>query len=333
MDPLSQVFLAMRVKTSKFVRLEFGGNWGFRFEGYDHAHFGVVSQGHCWLSLEQNSAAMPLSAGDCWLLPRGRTHVLRGQLAAQVRPYEEIRSKKVSGVLRHGRAKKAAATILVGNFTFDGQSGQWLTGLLPEIIRFRMDRENSSAMQTILQILAAESQSENMGSTVVISSLADILFVQAIRAYAAQAGPRAAGWLTAISDKQLRFVLSAMHESVGQRWSVASLASSAGMSRSGFAARFKCVLGESPLEYLTRWRMYKAAQLLRESDLKVAKIASLVGYESDAAFNRTFKKIIGEAPGNYRKSFWAAHPPVADPRVPAAPAVSPEPVPSLAAGS
>ena len=84
---------------------------------------------------------------------------------------------------------------------------------------------------------------------------------------------------------------------------MALLASSAGMSRSGFAARFKELVGESPLEYLTRWRMYKATQFLRESDLKVAKIASLVGYESDGAFNRTFKKSVGEAPGEYRRSF------------------------------
>jgi transcriptional regulator GlxA family with amidase domain len=101
----------------------------------------------------------------------------------------------------------------------------------------------------------------------------------------------------------LRFALEAMHEAVEHRWTVKSLASSAGMSRSGFAARFKELVGESPLEYLTRWRVYKATQLLRESDLKVAKIASLVGYESDAAFNRTFKKRIGESPGEYRKAF------------------------------
>ena len=98
-------------------------------------------------------------------------------------------------------------------------------------------------------------------------------------------------------------VLRAMHEAIEKRWTVASLASTSGMSRSGFAARFKQALGESPLEYLTRWRMYKAAQLLREGDRKIAEVASLVGYESDAAFNKAFKRIIGAAPGAYRKSF------------------------------
>jgi AraC-like DNA-binding protein len=304
MDPLSQVFLAMRVKTSEYVRLEFGGSWGFRFDGYEHAHFGVISQGSCWLSLEKNSRPKRFNPGDVWLLPRGHTHSLSDDPATKVRPYDEIRHKKAGGVLRHTRGKQGSATtIIVGNFTFDGQSGKWLTDMLPEIISFRMDRGNSSAMQTILHILAVESQAGSMGSSVVISRLADILFVQAIRAYAGKAGSRGAGWLKGIGDGQLRSALSAMHEAVERRWTVASLASTAGMSRSSFAARFKEVLGESPLEYLTRWRMYRAAQLLREGDLKVAKIASLVGYESDGAFNKTFKRAMETTPGAYRTAY------------------------------
>lgn len=303
MDPLSHVFLGMRVKTSECVRLEFSGSWGFQFDGYEHAHFGVVSQGSCWLSLQQGSEPSRLAPGDCWLLPRGTAHILRDHPHTAVRPYDEVRSKKARGVLRHARGKGASTTIIVGNFTFDGQSGQWLTDALPELITFRMDQGNSSAMQTILQILALESRTESMGSAVVVSRLADILFVQAIRAYAGKAGPRGAGWLKAIGDQQLRFALSAMHEAVEKRWTVASLASAAGMSRSGFAARFKEVLGESPMEYLTRWRVYKATQFLREGGLKVAKVASLVGYESDGAFNKTFKRTMGIAPGAYRASF------------------------------
>ena len=302
MDPLSHVFLAMRVKTSECVRLEFSGSWGFRFDGYEHAHFGVISEGSCWLSLQQHSKAKPLKSGDIWLLPRGCTHFLRNAPLTEVRPYDEIRFKKTGGLLRHAAGEEGRTTIIVGNFTFDGPSGKWLTDVLPEIIAFRMDQGDFSAMQAILQILAVESQSESMGSSVVVSRLADILFVQAIRAYADQSGSRGAGWLRGIGDPQLRLALTVMHEAIEKRWTVASLASIAGMSRSGFAARFEEVLGEPPLKYLTRWRMYQATQLLRESDLKVAKIASLVGYESDGSFNKTFKRTIGTAPGAYRKS-------------------------------
>jgi AraC-like DNA-binding protein len=303
-DPLSDVFMAMRVKTSDCVRLEFNAPWGFRFEGYEHAHFGVVTRGRCWLSLGDTSKLTSLIEGDCWLLPRGDTHTLRDQAETPVRSYREVVSRKAAGVLRYGGGKDGVATdIIIGNFTFDGQSSKWLTDVLPQLIAFRMDRGHSSAMQAILQILSSESRTESMGSAIVLGRLADILFVQAIRAHAAQDDSLKGGWLRAIRDPQMSFALRAMHEGIEKRWTVAALASSAGMSRSGFAARFKQVLGESPLEYLTRWRMYKATQLLREGDMKVAKVASLVGYESDGAFNKTFKRTIGVAPGAYRRSF------------------------------
>src|SRR6185437_4801489 len=228
MDPLSHVFAAMRVKTSECVRLEFRGTWGFRFDGYEHAHFGVVSQGSCWLSLQSNSKGKPLKSGDVLFLPRGHAHILRDDPSTDVRPYDEIRSMKVGGVLRRGSSKEGLTTIIVGNFTFDGESGKWLTDVLPEIINFRLDKGDFSAMQTILQILAAESRAESMGSSVVVCRLADILFVQAIRAYAAQGGSRGAGWLRAIGDRQLRLALDAMHETVEKRWTVGSLASKAG---------------------------------------------------------------------------------------------------------
>ena len=303
MDPLSHVFMAMRVKTSECIRLEFGGSWGFRFNGYEHAHFGVVSRGNCWLSTQHLKPTL-LSAGDCWLLPRGSEHVVSARRDSKIRPYEHVRPRKRKGLVRYSSGHGATTKIIVGNFTFDGPSGKWLTDALPEVITFRMDQGQSSAMQTILQILTLESQAENMGSSVVVSRLADILFVQAIRAHAAQAGATGAGWLQGLADRQLRAALRAMHEEFEKQWTVGELASAAGMSRSAFAARFKQVLSESPIEYLTRWRMHRAMQLLREGDLKIAKVASLVGYESDGAFNKSFKRAIGIAPGAYRKASW-----------------------------
>lgn len=302
MDPLSHVFMAMRVKTSECIRLEFGGSWGFRFDGYEHAHFGVVSRGNCWLSTPGGIEPTLLRAGDCWLLPRGDTHSLSARRDSKIRPYDDVRSRKAHGLLRYSHGQGHPTKIIVGNFTFDESSGKWLTDVLPEVITFRMDQEHSSAMQAILRILVLESQTENMGSTVVVSRLADILFVQAIRVHAAEAGVARAGWLQGLADTQLRLALRAMHEECGKDWTVADLASVAGMSRSAFAARFSEVLRESPIEYLTRWRMHRAMQLLRESDLKIAKVASLVGYESDGAFNKSFKRAIGIAPGAYRSA-------------------------------
>jgi AraC-like DNA-binding protein len=304
MDPLSHILTSVRVNSTECVRLEFGGNWGFRFDGYEHAHFGVLSQGACWLSLIDAARPIPLSAGDCWLLPRGQTHVLLSRPRARIRSYDEIRSLKIGGRLCYSESEGPVTTIIVGNFTLDRHAGKWLTDLLPGLIAFRMDRENpSSAMQTILQILSRESQNQNMGSALITSRLADILFVQAIRAYVEESRDDAAGWLRALADERLSAALSVVHGAIEKRWTVASLAAVAGISRSGFASLFKDVLRETPLDYLTRLRMYKAAQLLRENDTKLAKVASLVGYESEAAFSKAFKKAIGMPPGRYKQGF------------------------------
>ena len=302
-DPLSDVFIAMHVKTAECVRLEFSAPFGFVFDGYEHAHFGVVTEGSCWLSLDKDpSKTIKLMPGDCWLLPRGSTHILRDQADTEIRSYKEVSSKKAAGVLRHFDGEGPLTTLIIGNFTFDGESAKWLVELLPEFIAFRMDEGGSSAMQTILHVLSSESKNASMGSAIIVSRLADILFVQAVRAHAAQAGERGAGWFRAIGDGQLILALRAMHGAIEQHWTVSSLAAKAGMSRSAFAARFTHTLDESPLEYLTRWRMYKATQLLRETDMKVAKIAGAVGYESDGAFSKSFKKLIGNSPGAYRRS-------------------------------
>jgi len=304
MDPLSHILTSVRINSSDCVRLEFGGNWGYRFDGYEHAHFGVLSEGSCWLSMLDAARPLALRAGDCWLLPRGQTHVLRSMPRARIRPYDEIRSFKKNGHLRYAESEGPVTTIIVGNFTLDRHAGRWLTDLLPSLIAFRMDRKDSSSpMQTVLQILAWECQNQTMGSVLITNRLADILFVQAIRAYVEEAGEDAAGWLRALAEEGLSAVLGVVHGAIEKRWTVASLAAVAGISRSGFASRFKKVLGETPFDYLTRLRMYKAAQFLRESDTKLAKVASLVGYESEAAFSKAFKRAIGIAPGRYKNGF------------------------------
>ena len=122
-----------------------------------------------------------------------------------------------------------------------------------------------------------------------------------MRAYIASGPSRSKGWLRAIFDPQLGTALSALHDKVNAPWTVESLAESAGMSRSAFAARFKELLGQTPLEYVTEWRMQKAIQLLEQRDKKLIDVAQSVGYESDAAFSKAFKRVVGANPREYLK--------------------------------
>ena len=125
--------------------------------------------------------------------------------------------------------------------------------------------------------------------------------IQILRAHIASGPERNKGWLRAIFDPQIGTALSAIHDSVSTPWTVESLAGAAGMSRSAFAARFKDLLGQTPLEYVTEWRMQKAMQLLQQRDKKHLDVARLVGYESDAAFSKAFKRVVGANPGEYLK--------------------------------
>jgi AraC-like DNA-binding protein len=139
------------------------------------------------------------------------------------------------------------------------------------------------------------------GSEVVAARLAEVLFIQTLRAYIKSEPERNKGWLRAIFDPQIGAALSAVHDSVSTAWTVGSLAEAAGMSRSGFAARFKELLGQTPLEYVTEWRMQKAMQLLQQRDKKLIDVARSVGYESDASFSKAFKRVVGANPGEYLK--------------------------------
>jgi transcriptional regulator GlxA family with amidase domain len=181
-------------------------------------------------------------------------------------------------------------------------SAKPLKRLLPELILIKADQAQSLALHATLRLLASEMAEPTPGSEVMVNRLADILFIQCVRAHIASTSATCkSGWLRAIFDPRIGAALTAMHEKVESPWTVGTLAAAAGMSRSAFAVRFKELLGETPLEYLTNWRMYKATGLLQDDQRKLLEVAKSVGYDSDAAFSKTFKRIWGVAPREYRR--------------------------------
>ena len=197
----------------------------------------------------------------------------------------------------------APTTIISGWFRFGQTSVKPLKRLLPELILVKADQAQTLALHATLQLLASEMAEPAPGSEVMVNRLADILFIQCVRAHIASSSETCkSGWLRAIFDPKIGAALKAMHEKVENPWTVETLAAAAGMSRSAFALRFKELLGETPLEYLTNWRMYKATGLLQEDDRKLFEVAKSVGYDSDAAFSKAFKRVLGVAPREYRRS-------------------------------
>jgi AraC-like DNA-binding protein len=163
------------------------------------------------------------------------------------------------------------------------------------------DEARTLALHNTVQALASEMAEQAPGSEVVATRLAEVLFIQVLRAHIASGPQRSKGWLRAVFDLQMGAALSTIHDSVKTPWTVESLAEAAGMSRSAFAVRFKELLGQTPLEYVTEWRMQKAMQLLQQRDKKLIDVARLVGYDSDAAFGKAFKRVVGANPGEYLK--------------------------------
>jgi AraC-like DNA-binding protein len=186
--------------------------------------------------------------------------------------------------------------------SFDRASLKPITQLLPSFILIKADQAHTLALHNTMQALSSEMAEQAPGSEVVATRLGEVLFIQALRAHIASGVEwRNKGWLRAIFDPQMGTALSAIHDSVKTPWTVESLAEAAAMSRSAFAAHFKELLGQTPLEYVTEWRMQKAMQLLQQHDKKLIDVARSVGYESDAAFSKAFKRVVGANPGEYLK--------------------------------
>jgi len=323
LDPITDIFRTMHVTAFGQHRLEATAPWGLTGGGQtedkvtapgkkisptDLAHFAMVSRGNCWLSVEGIPEPIPLTGGDCILLARGTSIILRDSPRTRPkRSFSEVAARDRSNVAHYGGGG-APTTIVCGSLSFDRASLKPITQLLPSFILIKADQAHTPALHTTMQALASEMAEQAPGSEVVATRLAEVLFIQALRAHiASEAEWRNQGWLRAIFDPQIGTALSAIHDRANTPWTVESLAEAAAMSRSAFAARFKELLGQTPLEYVTEWRMRKAMQLLEERDRKLIDIARSVGYESDAAFSKAFRRVVGASPREYLKLGFEGH--------------------------
>lgn len=311
MDVLTDVLRTIRLQSQCHGRLELSAPWGIEVNagGRPSSHFYVVSRGAGWLDLDGGSPPVRLSSGDLVLLPRGGQHRLRDDPGTRAVPIEQIAAghdPPFGQVFRYGGGG-ALASLLIGHFTFEGGLGSALVDSLPPLIHVKSDGGRvppgwAQWLDATLQFLAAESAQAQPGAETVVSRLSDILFIQALRAHIASLPDCSRGWLRALKDPPMAAALRRMHEHAEQPWTVEALASHAAMSRSAFAERFTRLVGETPLGYLTRWRMQKAARLMLDGDATLGAIARAVGYETESAFGKAFRRQMGASPGEYRKA-------------------------------
>ncbi len=306
MDVLTDVLNTVRVSAACQGRLELGAPWGLKVPGGEFSKFHVVIQGSCFLELDGESEPILLEEGDLIALPHGDGHVVRDSPTTPPRPIDEWFSS--NGQERCGGAVHVPGTgpltgLVCGRLQFEDPRNHPVLSVLPRVVHLRSAEGKAIPwLESTLRFIACESSSDRPGSDTVVNRLADILFIQIVRGYLNTTPNDSRGWLRALTDPQIGASLGLIHAEPEQSWTVANLASKVGMSRSTFAGRFSELVGEPPLHYITRWRMQKAAALLREGRATLADIADRVGYDSEAAFSKAFKRWVGSAPGAYRRA-------------------------------
>jgi AraC-like DNA-binding protein len=245
-----------------------------------------------------------LAGGDFIFLPQGGPYTLRDALDSRVTPVEQIAKHDEAGAVCQFGGGGAPSSAIWGCFEFEDGGRNPLLESLPPMIHLTAEvGPNVQWLQSTLQFVASETSSGLPGAETVANRLTDILFVHAIRAHisgCAAHGCRANGWLRALADPKIGQALRLIHEAPHKPWTVETLAKAVAMSRSAFAALFAKLVGESPLRYVTAWRMKKATHMLLR-DEPIAVIGQTIGYESDAAFGKAFKKHTGKSPGEFRR--------------------------------
>lgn len=294
MDVLSDTIAAMRTgRPGSGVTMR-DAPWGRAYPQVRGAGFHMVTQGSCWL-IPKRSEPIPLNVGDVVLLYSGVGHGLADSPGT---PLTEIPGP---GEPRLIEGPGPRTTLLCGVYEFERAWSHPLLDSLPDVVHVPARLGHHPRLRAAVELLTAELDAEEPGGDAMVPALLDALLVYILRAWLADQGTEATGWALALRDPVVTTALRAIHEDPAQGWTVESLAARAGTSRATFARRFTAAVGEPPLAYLTRWRMIVAVRALRDTDAPLAAIARRVGYGTEYAFAKAFKRTHGVAPGRWRE--------------------------------
>ncbi len=299
-DPLGEALHLLRMRGGFYCRSELSAPWGLEMPAFtDSSSFHMVVSGEACLDVPGDSPTRMLP-GEFAVVPHGAGHLIRSEPTAHRTGRVDTLPQQMVGdhysVLRHGGGGEP--TVLVcGIVEFDHPTARRLVSLLPPVLW--MDPSRNTASQ-LLALMAEEARRVRPGGEAVLTRVADILVILAIREWVESDPAARRGWVGALQDPQVGRALAAVHRAPEQPWSVAGLAREAAMSRSAFAARFTDLVGEPPMRYVSRWRMETAALALRRG-ATVSELAARSGYDSEAAFARAFKRATGTSPGAVRR--------------------------------
>ena len=307
MDPLSDILSLLKPRSYISAGFDAGGQWSVQFAIQNALIkcYAVIS-GECWLSVESVAEPVRLKAGDCFVLPSGRPFRLASDLALP-----PVDAGTIFPPAREGGVvtlNGGGDFYIVGSrFAVSGDHSAMLLRMLPPIVHI-IKESDQAALRWSVERMMQELRERQPGGFLIAQHLAHMMLVQALRLHLAEGLTSGVGWFFALADQQMSAALSAIHDDPAHRWTLPELAQRAAMSRSTFALKFKECVGETPMEYLTRWRMLLAADRLANSSDPISSIALSLGYESESAFSTAFKRVMSHAPRQYAQAHAASSP-------------------------
>ncbi len=302
--PIGEALRYMQMSGIFYCPSELSEPWGLELPPMANCvWFHALVSGTC--TVEVSGEIHEIRAGDLVLIPHGSGHRAWGAEKTDTPSVFDLPHDYVNeqyATLRHG-GDGGLTTVICGGVSFEHPGARHLIDSLPAVIHVEATRSTRADwLQSTLALLAEETRHGHPGGEAVVSRLCDIVVIQAIRSWIDQDPAARTGWLGALHDDQVGSAIARIHADPARDWTVATLADEVAMSRSAFAARFTDLVGESAMRYVTRWRMYRAIELLRDGQTTVGSVAAAVGYDSEAAFSRAFKRVIGSSPGASRRS-------------------------------
>lgn len=316
MDALSDVLRVSHLSGAVFLHADFTAPWcvsarmtpelcaPFLGSTTHLIPYHYVVEGEFYASVD-GEAPLLLREGEIILFPRNDMHLLGSDLKLKPKAVKDLMLPADGGglcAIHHGGGG-ATARMICGYFGSDSGDGNPVIATLPAMMRFRMDDAGPAEwIRSTFQYAADEIAAGRPGSETVLAKLSELLFVEAVRRYAENLPAEQTGWLAGLRDRAVARTLALMHGDVAHNWSVEEISGAVGLSRSTLSERFTRLIGMSPMQYLAHWRMQVAAQRLKSTSTPLARVAEQVGYESEAAFSRAFKRSFGTAPATWRRS-------------------------------
>ncbi len=296
-DVLTEVLETVHFKSVLYFKQALGQSWGMAIAQGSNAQFHFVTSGECVFEVGGNSGV--LRKGDILIIPHGTAHKLKGDVHANCRPGREMLDEIMQGTWPVPRGFSTVTELICGHYEIDKEVGHPIFNQLPMVIHIsEQSYQRWSLFAAVLELIIAEMDGQRPGHDTISQRLAEVLFILIMRFHYQE---HSSGGTNLFSDRKIYEAVALMHREIEKPWTVNGLAQRVGISRTLFMERFKKSVGDTPIKYLTNWRMIKARQLLKNTDLAMNDIADVIGYPSASSFQRAFKKWNQITPGNYRR--------------------------------